>query len=54
MANDKPSFAARAAAMHDAAEQLERIAETVALEARAMDAAAKRFSERRTTRKEAR
>lgn len=40
--------------MHDAAEQLERIAATVAREASEMDAAQKRFSERRTTRKEAR
>jgi len=48
MAHDKPSFAARAAAMRDAAEQLERIAANVAPEAREMAAAEKRFSQRRT------
>jgi hypothetical protein len=48
MANDnKPSFAERVAQMHDAAEQLETIAEIVALEAIRMAAAEKRFSERR-------
>lgn len=47
MANDKPTFAARAAAIRDAAEQLARIAAIVAREADEMDAAQKRFSERR-------
>jgi len=37
--------------MRDAAEQLERIAETVALEASEMAAAAQRFSERRKAQK---
>lgn len=54
MPDKQPSFAARAAAMHDAALELKRIAESIALEAIRMDAAQTRFSERRTKRKEAR
>jgi len=47
MPNKQPSFSDRCRAMHDAAEQLKEIAETVALEAIRMESAQKRFSERR-------
>ena len=46
----QPSFAERCRAMHDAAEHLKEIAETVALEALRMSAASKRFADRGQTR----
>jgi hypothetical protein len=50
----QPSFAERCAQMHDVAEQLKAIAEIVALEAIRMNAAQKRFSERRADKRPAR
>ena len=44
--NKQPSFAERAAQMHDASEQLKLITKIVALEAMRMAAAEKRFGER--------
>jgi hypothetical protein len=46
MPNTKPSFAERCRAMREAADELKRLADVVALEAIHMDAAAKRFAER--------
>jgi hypothetical protein len=54
MADKQPSFSERVARMRDVAAQLETITEFVTAEAAHMAAAEKRFSERRTGRREKR
>jgi hypothetical protein len=50
----QPSFAERCRAMHETAARLKELAEVVALEALRMDSAQKRFSERRSDKRQRR